>query len=340
MSIGHVYHTIEESVQIVSSVNIVTAVSEENIDFSPAQKELLRWHYRLGHVGFDCVKFLLRSCALATSTAARRLHRLACKLDLPKCSACQYARQRLRFTPSKKYIVVTDRAGVIRKNNLMPGQEVSVDHFVCSERGRLFSFRGKTADKDMYAGGCIFVDHASNYIQVELQTTLSSHATIVYKEQFESHCRDHGVVVHKYLTDNRSAFTQHRNTFRQMIRHSGASAHHQNGHAEISIQTIVSISRAMMIHAAIHWPDMADTSVWAMAVSHAVFLWNHMPNPHTSLSPTDIFTRSRWKLSQLHNVHVWGVASINSGQTYLWRQQNSSLETSIATLYQPWIRQM
>ena len=68
----------------------------------------------------------------------------------------------------------------------------------------------------------------------------------------------------------------------------------------------MSISRAMMIHAAIHWPDMADTSVWAMAVSHAVFLWNHMPNPHTGLSPTDIFTRSRWKLSQLHNVHVWG----------------------------------
>ncbi len=66
----------------------------------------------------------------------------------------------------------------------------------------------------------------------------------------------------------------------------------------------MSISSATMIDAAIRWPDMADTSVWAMAVSHAVFLWDHMPNPHTGLSPTDIFTRSRWKLSQLHNVHM------------------------------------
>ena len=145
-------------------MNMVTTVSEENINLSPAQKELQRRHYRLGQVSFDRVKLLLRSGALATSTAARRLHRLACKVDLPKCSACQYAKQRLRSTPGKKSTIVTDRAGVICKNISMPGQEVSVDHFVCSERGRLFSSRGKTVDKDMYAGGCIFVDHASNYI--------------------------------------------------------------------------------------------------------------------------------------------------------------------------------
>ena len=140
---------------------------------------MLRWHYRLGNVGFDRVKVLLRSGALATSTATRRLHRLACKDDLPKCSTCQYAKQRLRSSPDKKSAIVADRAGVIRKNNLMLGQEVSVDHFMCSEKGRLCTSRGKTADRDMYAGGCIFVEHASNYIQVEFQTTLSSHATIM-----------------------------------------------------------------------------------------------------------------------------------------------------------------
>jgi len=157
ISIGHVYHTIEQS---VNNANIVTTVSEQNINLSPAQKELLRWHHRLGHVGFDRVKFLLRSGALATSTAARRLHRLAAKVDVPKCGAYQYAKQRVRLSPGKKSAIVTDRAGVIRKNNLLPGQEVSVDHFVCSEKGRLFTSRGKTADKDMYADGCIFVDHS------------------------------------------------------------------------------------------------------------------------------------------------------------------------------------
>ena len=35
ISIGHMYHTIEES---VNNVNIVTTVSEQNINLSPAQK--------------------------------------------------------------------------------------------------------------------------------------------------------------------------------------------------------------------------------------------------------------------------------------------------------------
>jgi hypothetical protein len=29
-----------------------------------------------------------------------------------------------------------------------------------------------------------------------------------------------------------------------------------------------------MLHAAIHWPDVADTALWPMAVAHAVFLHN------------------------------------------------------------------
>ena len=62
------------------------------------------------------------------------------------------------------------------------------------------------------------------------------------------------------MTDNggafpSAAFSQHLQLFFQIARFSGVGSHHQNGHAEHSIQTIMSISRAMMIHAAIHWPD-------------------------------------------------------------------------------------
>jgi hypothetical protein len=46
--------------------------------------------------------------------------------------------------------------------------------------------------------------------------------------------------------------------------------HHQIGHAERSIQTIISISRAMMINSAIHWPQVADSSLWPAAVAQAV----------------------------------------------------------------------
>ena len=64
----------------------------------------------------------------------------------------------------------------------------------------------------------------------------------------------------------------HRNSptsseFKQTNKFAGVGAHHHNGIAEQSIQTIM--SRAILIHAAIHWPDMADTMLWLIAVQQA-----------------------------------------------------------------------
>jgi hypothetical protein len=47
----------------------------------------------------------------------------------------------------------------------------------------------------------------------------------------------------------------------------------------------------MMLHAAIHWPDVADSTLWPMAVAHAVYLYNHMPALDTGISPADMFTK-------------------------------------------------
>ena len=94
--------------------------------------------------------------------------------------------------------------------------------------------------------------------------------------------------------------------FHQIIRFAGVGAHHHNGHAERSIGTIMSITRAMLIHSALHWPELADPSLWPMCVAHAVYIWNHVPDPSTGLSPTDLFTRTRWKLRQFQDLHVFG----------------------------------
>ena len=45
----------------------------------------------------------------------------------------------------------------------------------------------------------------------------------------------------------------------------------------------------MLLHAALRWPEMADVSLWLMALSHAVFFWNNTPYPDTGLSPIEIF---------------------------------------------------
>ena len=68
----------------------------------------------------------------------------------------------------------------------------------------------------------------------------------------------------------------------------------------------MSIARTMMMHAAIHWPDMAQANLWPMAVSHACFLWNHVPDPSTGLSAQDLFSRTRWPQRKFHDLHVWG----------------------------------
>jgi hypothetical protein len=68
----------------------------------------------------------------------------------------------------------------------------------------------------------------------------------------------------------------------------------------------MSIFRTMMLPSVIHWPDIFDASLWPMAVAHAVYLCNHVPNPETGLSAHDLFTKTRWEQSKLHDLHVWG----------------------------------
>ncbi len=68
----------------------------------------------------------------------------------------------------------------------------------------------------------------------------------------------------------------------------------------------------MMLHAAIHWPDVSDTALWPMAVAHAVFLHNHVPNPTTGLAPSNVFTKSRWEQRKFFMMFMFGAAQFMS----------------------------
>ena len=292
--------------------NVMATVDSDNINITEGEKETLRWHQRLGHISFKKVKHLMRSGVLSNTEATRKLHTSACKSPkVPKCAACLYGKQTARPSPGKTTHTIKDREGILKANNLFPGQEVSVDHFVCSTKGRLFSSYGRTSDSNLYCGGCIFVDHASGFIHTEMQKSLSSHETLRAKVSFEEICRDSGIVIQSFVSDNGSAFTSknftdHLSTFRQVQRYAGVGAHHHNAVAERSIRTIMSIARTMMLHSAIHWPDAASATLWPMAVTHAVYIWNHVPDPSTGLSPHDIFTKIRWPQKKFHDLHVWG----------------------------------
>ena len=200
----------------------------------------------------------MQSGVQAHSEATRRLHTAACKvIHPPKCAACLYGKQHRRPSPGQQTTIIRDRAGILKDGHLQPGQQISVNHFLCSTKGRLLTSKGKTPETEMYVGGCLFIDHASNYVHVEFQQHLTSHQTLEAKEKFELACRDFGVVPVSYLMDNAKCFTSAEfkaklSTFEQISRFAGVGAHHHNGNAERAIQTIMSIARTMMLHAAIH----------------------------------------------------------------------------------------
>ena len=287
----------------------VTDTNNQNL--SEAQKELLRWHFRLGHLSFEAIQMLLRSGTLAQSEGAKQMHRNASKCPHPKCASCQFGKQKRRPSPSKAVRSVVSNEGALKKGNLLPGQRVSVDHFVCNTKGRLYTSKGKTRPETMYSGGCIQVDHASGFVNVEHQVSLNTHETLRSKLLFEAKARDVGVIIQSYQSDNGAAFTsdayvQELSTFKQTTTFAGVGAHHHNGVAERSIQTIMSMARTMMLHAAIRWPDAADTSLWPMAVDYAVHIFNHMPNPKTGLSPMDVFSGTKWPTHKCNDLQVWG----------------------------------
>ncbi len=239
----------------------------DNSNLTDAEKELLHWHYRLGHVAMKRVQWLFRQGVLASSERQRRLQMTAAQLThAPLCTACQYAKQRCKPEPGTRKKTVPSKQHLLKQDQLFPGQRVSMDHFHASVPGRRLETYGKEAASKRYVGGAIFVDHASGHIHVVLQTHLNSHETLKAKHALEALYHDHGVVVQNYVSDNGTAFRNadfeaELRLFHQHLRAAAVGAHHSNGIAECAISTIMSLTRTMMHHAAIHWPDVSDTAL-------------------------------------------------------------------------------
>ena len=91
----------------------------------------------------------MQSGVLAHTSASRQLQASSAKLQsCPLCAACQYGKQRRTSAPGRTTQAVRERDGALKQDNLFPGQKVSVDHFICSTRGRLKHTFGKEDLKD------------------------------------------------------------------------------------------------------------------------------------------------------------------------------------------------
>ena len=286
-------------------------LSRSNWNISEAQQELLLWHNRLGHIGLSHVQSLL---AKPRDSTKRRIiqpsnHKSShCQICL--CEACQYAKQKRRNPRSTTTRPRPENEGALSRNILIPGQRVSVDLYQSSEKGRLpYSF-GKEKDIHKYTGGAIFVDHATRVVQHTHQFSTTASETVNSKHRFEEFCDSFGVKVQEYIGDNNPFHSKEWNddctNQQQTCALSGVGAHHQN-QAERYVQTIFNMSRALLLHFAIHWPQAAEANLWPFAVDHAVYIWNQLPDMENKLSPLEHFTGTTvHDHHHLQRLHVFG----------------------------------
>ena len=295
------------NVQPSPSVNQACVTHTQNPNLTTAQKELMKWHYRLCHHGLAAIQRLMQSGALGPSS----LIKAASKCELPKCASCQFGKAKRRPTDTSTKTIVREREYGLKKDQLFPGQRVSMDHFVVKQKGRLYSSRGQSHEDSMYSGGCIFVDHATGDIHIEHLVNFTATETIAAKQRYEKRMFDFGITVQAYQSDNgifaSKAFVNEIESGLQNIKFSGVGAHHQNGIAERGIGTILSKARTILLHAAIRWPDAADISLRPMAVDYVVFQHNHMPRTSTGMmSPMEMIMKSKVGRQALEDMHVWG----------------------------------
>jgi hypothetical protein len=293
----------------------MSVADESNQNITASQKELLKWHWKLGHANFNWIQRLAAHSKLAPDGMSLPILRTktpsVSSCPAPLCSACQMAKQSRRNPEVKVGIPVPEKEMSLRRGKLLPGEMVSIDQYESTLPGRLPHTKGKEPKKDKYNGGTLFVDHATAYIYLRHQVSLRVGDTLQTKHAFERFAAEHGVKIHAYRADNApfgaKQFTDDLDARNQRITYSGTGAHHQNGVAERAIQTVTSWARAMLLHAVLHWPDQADLSLWPFALEYAVYLWNNIPRKDSLLAPLELFASSKFdSYDHLHRAHVWG----------------------------------
>ena len=179
--------TKEQKTSIVKmdTVTHVIPDDQEPTSLDP-HDELLQWHYRLGHLPFDCI----RQLALKGQLPNRLL---SCKK--PFCSACQYGKM------TKRPWRVKGADKKVTKMATIPRQIVSVDQLESNTPCLIAQLKGNLTQQ-RYKYTTVFVEQLSRYTFVYLQKRLTSEEPVMVKHVFESSVDQRGVKILHYHADN------------------------------------------------------------------------------------------------------------------------------------------
>jgi hypothetical protein len=289
---------------------------EKNVNLQSSQLELLSWHQKLGHVGMHSIQRLMHptksldnrdiSSQLTHPVVIQTKHAKTHRCTPPKCAACILGK--MENIPKSTTQTHGSTNGGLSDGALYPGDRISTDQYIVTQKGRTISNSSK--DNLKINGGTIFVDHASGRIFAHHQISLRAGETIIGKRLLERDAKSNGITIKSFQADNgvfaSKEFKDDVTRKNQTIHFSGVGAKHQNGTAERTIKTISYLTRAQLLHAALRWPAQNNLELWPFAFDHSIYIWNNLPSAD-GLSPEEKWSGSKFHdFDHLRRLHPWG----------------------------------
>ena len=285
-----VVQSLQESINDdpTSCPKVSTALSAE-------QRELLRWHIRLGHLPF---KILRRFAELGL--IPKHLVKVTV---FPICACCAFANATKRAWRKKG-----EQNSIRSEDTNFPGGCVSVDHLESGQTGMIPQSSGHRV-RDRYVGATVFVDNFSRFSYVHMMTSINTEQTMEAKLAFERLAHSFGVMILSYRADNGrfsdTNFMRHCEKNNQKITFCGVGAHHQNGIAERHIRSLTDLARTVLLHGMKMWPEAITLSFWPFALKYASDRHNRLTIDSLGYTPLERFSRTRSQIAP-DRFHTWG----------------------------------
>ena len=193
------FKKVDETLESINTSLYSCITKESNQNLNPAQNDALRYHWRLGHISVNVIRWLSQRGILGQQ--GNRIDKAVTNNDCPFCATCSYGKQ--TCNPSKKTSFSSDqKEHSLNINKLEPESMVCVDQFEISKPGRIFASAGLESNDKKLSGSTIFYDPSTYLLKCYFQVSLGGHETILSKNKFERFMNDNGRDVKHYRTDN------------------------------------------------------------------------------------------------------------------------------------------
>ena len=112
-----------DTAKSLALTGLVTDESNQNLTF--LRKWILKYHWKLGHVGFSCLQWIGRQGWLG----AIRKNLREPNVEPPKCAACLFGKKERNPKAASKTLHDKDKQGILKQGKLNPGELIFSDQY-------------------------------------------------------------------------------------------------------------------------------------------------------------------------------------------------------------------